>query len=80
MDGKDFEAFLAWQREKPESRSIDFKIEPEKYKTNGSVWAYDYALGVGQHVDKAEEINLEAVADEQEEETYERLRKKFAGE
>lgn len=52
----DVEAFRTWQLAGNRAVKIDLD------RDGVSVWAYDYTLMVGQHVESVEEIDLEMVA------------------
>lgn len=57
----DMNSFVLWQAEKPESRSVEIKVDPTRWgqANNIKVWVYDYDLQQGQHVTCVEDIDLE---------------------
>lgn len=87
ITAKEFEKLLAWVNEKPENRSIDITIGPEKLvnKNRIKIWVYDYELGIGElipydiiadqeHLD----INLDKKKEDGDRKQYERLKQMFA--
>ena len=73
----DLNAFVGWVQERP-SRCVSIEINGGYVGQAGvKIWAYDYALGVGQHVTDVREIDLETVKERQERDEYERLRRKY---
>jgi hypothetical protein len=76
MTGKDFDDFLAWYNEKPQSRSIEIIID--KYR-KPKAWVYDHELSVGQFAEHIEEVDLEKKVNENQRREYEKLKAKFEG-
>jgi hypothetical protein len=83
----DLNKFIDWVREKS-TRRVSIEIGKDVYnpaskelpiKRGISIWAYDSAIGEGQHVMSVDEINLEGKKERQEKEQYERLKAKFEG-
>ncbi len=72
-----FDEFIAWRNEKPNSRTFKVEVEP---KGEFKVWAYDYVLGTGQHVTAASQIDLEGKAETNERTRLKELLKKYGGE
>lgn len=73
----DLNAFVDWVKGRP-TRSVTIEINGGYIGRQGvRIWAYDYALGAGQHVTDVSEIDLEAVKERQERDEYERLRRKY---
>jgi len=77
----DLNEFVAWVKEKPNSRIFTIKIEQEGLGKSVVVkpWVYDLFLMSGQTVDSVSEINLEAAKEKREREEYEKLKAKFGG-
>lgn len=73
----DLNAFVDWVNGSP-TRLVTIEINGGYIGRQGvRIWAYDYALGVGQHVTDVREIDLETVKERQERDEYERLRRKY---
>ena len=61
-----------WVNEK-KTRSARVTVEPGVLL----VWVWDSQLGVGDHVESVDEIDLEAAKEQQEREEYKKLKEKF---
>jgi hypothetical protein len=72
-------SLIRWQSEKPERRSVEFELAPERFGKPGTAWVYDYDLMVGQHVHSVEEIDLAAHREKEEREKLAELKAKYEG-
>ena len=70
-------SLIRWQSEKPERRSVEFELAPERFGKPGTAWVYDYELGEGQRVFCAEEINFEQAREDYERRELDRLKAKY---
>lgn len=76
--------YIAWVKEKPKTRTLKIEIEAgDRYGDNPEVkiniFAYDYELQCGQHVQSLAKVNLEAKKEQQERDEYEKLKNKYGG-
>ncbi len=72
----DLNTFLKWQEEKPDSRSVEIKLN----RGAVTIWVWDYDIMMGQHVTSVDEIDLDGTAERREKAELERLKKKYEGE
>lgn len=72
----DLNQFLEWQRAE-KGRTVSIELGHPRNQKHIKVWAYDYDLATGQHVQSVDEIDLEAEKGKEEKAQYERLKKKF---
>ncbi|MDD5353436.1 MAG: hypothetical protein PHS93_09770 [Candidatus Omnitrophica bacterium] len=70
------EEFKKWVKEGG-NRSVDITIGKSSNPDYIKIWVYDYDLSVGQHVNSADEINLDLVEEQKDRKEYERLKEKF---
>lgn len=71
----DLNQFAKWQSEgKDRSVTIELTKNVEK---GCKIWAYDYKLQIGQHVQSVDEIDLEGQKEREEKGKYIALRKKY---
>ena len=59
------------------NRSITIGIGTYDNSKHFSIFAYDYNLLTGKHVDSIEEIDIDATKEQKDKEEYERLKAKF---
>jgi hypothetical protein len=59
------------------NRSINIEIGKPADNEYFSMWAYDYDLMEGQHVDSIEEINIELLKEKRDRAKYKSLKAKF---
>ena len=76
----DLNQFFKWQQEQPKRRTVDIKIQPERFGPICSVWVYDYDLCEGQRVASVVDIDLDGELRRKELEKLAELKAKYEGE
>jgi hypothetical protein len=67
---------VAWQQEKPETRSLDIKFS-RREKDGFSIFAFDSSMLCGQFVKTINDLDLEKEYEVKQRAEYERLKAKF---
>lgn len=73
----DLSKFAEWVKAGNGERHVKIDLGEIGHKDYIKIWVNDYELEVGQFVNSADEINLEAAKENQEKEEYERLKAKY---
>ena len=73
------DSFVSWVNAKPMYRHCKIEIEENisTGKVETKIWVYDRDLDASQYVQSVNEINLEAIKEQRDRETYEKLRRQF---
>lgn len=65
--------FIEWQKEKPQTRSVEIKINSRGIEA----WVFDRDIVTGQFVKSVSEIDIYAAKERRDREQYEALKKKY---
>jgi hypothetical protein len=73
----EYDKMLQWVRDGCGNRTISIEIGRSGDDTYLSKWAYDFDLGIGQHFNSIDDVDLEKVKEVEEQKEYIRLKQKI---